>query len=84
MRAPTQAQLYRALIAYDETLATGPATTSARILAMRAALVAAAHPPVEKAACCASQEQDEMACGKCGLRWDVADTDPPRCGRAAA
>lgn len=29
--------------------------------------------------CSAQQQGDEMACGRCGLRWGVADTDPPQC-----
>lgn len=29
--------------------------------------------------CSASRQGDEMACGRCGLRWGVADADPPEC-----
>lgn len=24
-----------------------------------------------------------MTCGHCGLRWDIADPDPPQCRKAA-
>lgn len=30
-------------------------------------------------ACGAVQQGDELACGRCGLRWGVADVDPPQC-----
>lgn len=29
--------------------------------------------------CSATQQGDEMACGRCGLRWGVADVDKPAC-----
>lgn len=29
--------------------------------------------------CSAARQGDEMACGRCGLRWGVADVDPPKC-----
>lgn len=29
--------------------------------------------------CSAVQQGDEMACGRCGLRWGVADVDKPAC-----
>lgn len=29
--------------------------------------------------CSATRQGDEMACGRCGLRWGVADVDPPQC-----
>ena len=29
--------------------------------------------------CSAAQQGDEMACGRCGLRWGVADVDRPQC-----
>lgn len=29
--------------------------------------------------CSAVQQGDEMACGRCGLRWGVADVDKPQC-----
>lgn len=32
-------------------------------------------------ACEARQYGDETACGRCGLRWDTNDIDPPRCGK---
>lgn len=73
MKAPTQAQLYRAIEAYDDAMHNQAPTLPARILAMRAALQAAAHPPAAKPACGAVQEQDEMACGRCGLRWGVEE-----------
>lgn len=31
--------------------------------------------------CEAVQHSDEMACGRCGLRWDVSDESPPACGK---
>jgi hypothetical protein len=31
--------------------------------------------------CSAQQQGDEMACGRCGLRWGVADVDRPQCLR---
>lgn len=31
--------------------------------------------------CEARQFNDEMSCGRCGLSWDVADADPPKCAR---
>lgn len=34
-------------------------------------------------ACKARQYSDQMACGTCGLAWDVNDPDPPQCGLAA-
>lgn len=30
-------------------------------------------------ACSATRQGDEMACGRCALRWDVADPNPPQC-----
>lgn len=38
--------------------------------------------PVEIPRCRAVQQSDEMHCAMCGLRWDVNDSDPPKC-RAA-
>lgn len=29
--------------------------------------------------CHAQRQGDEMACGRCGLRWSAGDEDPPRC-----
>jgi hypothetical protein len=29
--------------------------------------------------CSATQQGDEMACGRCALRWDVNDANPPAC-----
>lgn len=29
--------------------------------------------------CSARRQGDQMACGKCGLQWDVNDRDPPEC-----
>lgn len=29
--------------------------------------------------CSATQQGDEMACGRCALRWDVADPNRPPC-----
>lgn len=29
--------------------------------------------------CQARQYSDQMCCGRCGLSWDVNDTDPPKC-----
>lgn len=29
--------------------------------------------------CHARREGDEMACGRCGLRWQAGDEDPPVC-----
>jgi hypothetical protein len=29
--------------------------------------------------CNAQQQGDEMACGRCGLRWEVKDPNPPAC-----
>lgn len=29
--------------------------------------------------CSATQQGDEMACGRCGLRWGVGDVDAPAC-----
>lgn len=29
--------------------------------------------------CSAIQQGDEMACGRCGLRWGVGDVDKPQC-----
>ena len=34
------------------------------------------------ASCRAIQQNDEMHCAICGLRWDVNDGDPPKCRRA--
>lgn len=31
------------------------------------------------APCPARRENDEMACHRCGTRWDVADPEPPVC-----
>lgn len=40
------------------------------------------QPKVELPRCRAVQQSDEMHCAMCGLRWDVNDSDPPKC-RAA-
>jgi len=32
-------------------------------------------------ACEAQRCNDQMQCGRCGLAWDVADPEPPKCGR---
>lgn len=77
MKAITHKAIHAALEAYDEALFGAPLTTANRILAMRSALGAAYGPA--SAACGAHQEQDEMACGRCGLRWSVGDTEPPAC-----
>lgn len=37
---------------------------------------------VELPRCRAIRQSDEMFCAMCGLRWDVNDSNPPRC-RAA-
>lgn len=29
--------------------------------------------------CKARQQSDEIACAKCGLRWEANDPDPPKC-----
>ena len=29
--------------------------------------------------CKARRQQDQMACHRCGLVWDVDDEDPPEC-----
>lgn len=29
--------------------------------------------------CRAIQQSDEMHCAMCGLRWDVNDSEPPKC-----
>lgn len=29
--------------------------------------------------CQARRQQDQMACARCGLLWDVDDDDPPDC-----
>ncbi len=31
--------------------------------------------------CEALQFGDQWQCGRCGLAWDVGDSDPPKCGR---
>ncbi len=31
------------------------------------------------ATCKARQVSDQMSCGRCGLVWDVNDSDPPKC-----
>ena len=33
--------------------------------------------------CRAIRQQDQMACGTCGLQWDADDASPPPCGLAA-
>lgn len=35
---------------------------------------------MSRQSCEATQQGDQMQCGRCGLAWDVSDTDPPRCG----
>jgi len=30
--------------------------------------------------CQARRHQDQMACGPCGVQWDVDDPEPPACG----
>ena len=42
----------------------------------------AAHIAPAPEACRAIQQNDEMHCAICGLRWDVNDGDPPKCRRA--
>lgn len=32
--------------------------------------------------CSARRCNDQYLCGRCGLQWDVTDTDPPRCIQA--
>lgn len=32
--------------------------------------------------CAAVQQSDEMYCARCNLRWDVNDSDPPRCRKS--
>lgn len=34
--------------------------------------------------CRAIRQQDQMACGTCGLQWDADDASPPPCGLAAS
>lgn len=34
--------------------------------------------------CQARREQDQYACARCRLRWDVDDPDPPLCGQKVA
>ena len=31
-------------------------------------------------ACGAYQQNDQMVCNKCDMRWDVKDPEPPTCG----
>lgn len=31
--------------------------------------------------CEAQRINDQMQCGRCGLAWDVGDSDPPKCSR---
>ena len=33
------------------------------------------------AICRAKRYGDQMICGRCGVQWDVEDTDPPKCMR---
>jgi hypothetical protein len=34
--------------------------------------------------CAIRREQDQYACAKCRLRWDVNDPEPPLCGLRVA
>lgn len=34
------------------------------------------------AICRAKRYGDQMICGRCGVQWDVEDTDLPKCMRA--
>lgn len=34
--------------------------------------------------CAIRREQDQYACAKCRLRWDVSDPEPPLCGQQVA
>ena len=33
--------------------------------------------------CQARRVGDQMCCGKCGIQWDVNDTEPPACRQSA-
>lgn len=76
MAGVTSEQVLQALTAYDATV--GDGRTGSRMTAMRAALEAAAAPTPPRR-CQARAEGDEMACGRCGTRWQAGDEDPPQC-----
>lgn len=79
MATLTNEKLLDAVIAYDRVMLGRVPNSAAKIEAMLAALEAvnASAPPVKR--CQAVREGDEMACGRCGLRWSPGDEDPPRC-----
>lgn len=45
----------------------------------RSGLRAGEVPAILTPRCQAVQQSDEMYCAMCGLRWDVNDSDPPKC-----
>lgn len=68
-----------ALLAFDMAVEkeAEPVNLRSRIVGMTAALEAVRTGRVPH--CAARQEGDEMACGRCGLRWDVTDLERPAC-----
>jgi hypothetical protein len=79
MATVSHQKLLDAVIAYDRAMLGRVPNSAAKIEAMLAALEAANAPAPVVKRCQAERQGDEMACGRCGLRWSPGDEDPPSC-----